>query len=101
MKRLLPGLCCVLLLSAIGPVPSASAHWWSFHRHHKDAASSASEPTPAPAPAPAPKPKAKRSWFHHEHQQQPVAQNGVTTTPGPRSVGWWHKTPGPAGAGAN
>ena len=110
MKRLLLGLCGVLLLSAIGPVPRASA-WWLWHRHHKNAAkpsASASDPaagtasTSAPAPAPSHMQKHSR-WWHHQHHDKAAtatAQNGVVTTPGPRSMGWWHKHPGPAGAGA-
>ena len=111
MKRLLLGLCGVLLLSAIGPVPRASA-WWLWHRHHKNtgkASASAGDPaaatasTPAPGPAPAPAHMQKRHWWNRQHHEKPsaaTAQNGVITTPGPRSVGWWHKGPGPAGAGA-
>jgi len=102
MKRLLLGLCGVLVLSAIGPVPRASA-WWLWHRHHKDAKTGANTPgtatSDATAPAPAPMQKHSR-WHRSHHQKAAVAQNGVMTTPGPRSVGWWHKQPGPAGAGA-
>ncbi|HUL34122.1 MAG TPA: hypothetical protein VL128_09590 [Candidatus Eisenbacteria bacterium] len=109
MKKILLGLCCALLLSAFGPVPSASA-WWLWHHHHKNPAPAASgssgttasaAPAPAPTPAPAPKPRHQHwGFWHHEKHEKAVVQNGVGTTPGPRSVGWWHKSPGPAGAGA-
>ena len=100
MKRLLLGLCGVLVLSAIGPVPRASA-WWLWHRHHKSAANASSGSGAEPVPAPAPAPMQKRSrWQHHRHEKASVAQNGVVTTAGPRSIGFWHKHPGPAGAGA-
>jgi hypothetical protein len=109
MKRLLPGLCCALLLSAFGPVPSASAHWFSWlHRHKNSANSNAPAPAPNSKPPKASKtpkgpkaPKAKKPW-HHREKAAPSANNGsVVTTPGPRSIGWRHKQPGPAGAGAN
>ena len=105
MKRLLPGLCCALLLSAFGPVPSASAHWWSWLHHHKNSASTNAAPAPNAKPPKAPKtpkaPKAKKTRHHHEKAARNDNNGSVVTTPGPRSIGWWHKQPGPAGAGAN
>jgi len=105
MKRLLPGLCCGLLLSALGPIPSASAGWWPWHRHSKSAsASSNSAPAPNPSESKAqksPKPPKEKKTKHHHEKAAKVDNAGVVTTPGPHSVGWWHKQPGPAGAGAN
>jgi|GEM_PF-2756217 hypothetical protein len=101
MKRFLPGLCGALLLSAFGPVPRASA-WWFWHHHRKDSGTVAASANAGATPAPAPKPKPQhRGFWHHEKHEKVATQNGVVTTPGPSSVGWWHKTPGPTGAGAN
>jgi hypothetical protein len=97
MKRLLFVICCVLVLSTFGPISAASASAWPFHRHHKDPA--------AANAAPAEKPKKAKS--HREKSQakareksarQEVAAN---VSPGPKSVGWFRQTPGPAGAGAH
>jgi hypothetical protein len=103
MKRLIPGLCCALLLSVFGPVPSASAHWWSWHNHGKKSSSGSTAPEPGSKSKPPKKQKApkEKKQKHHREKTARTDNNGVVTTPGPRSVGWWHKQPGPAGAGAN
>jgi hypothetical protein len=64
-----------------------------FHRHKKEAAKT----TMASAAKP------KRSFLHRgeptrEEAARSEAAYGMT---GPRSVGFWHKGPGPAGVGAN
>ena len=102
MKRLLLVVCFALALGALGPVSAASTGTiWPLHRHHKDK---------APAAAKVEKPKksqsdsGKRSLFHRGKSQDTAraesarAEAGVS--PGPKSVGWRHQTPGPAGAGA-
>jgi len=100
MKRLLLLLCCATLFSVIGPVPSASASWWPWHHHSKNSGSG-SPHAPKPSKSKSPKaPKAKKEKHHHQKAAK-TDNAGVGTTPGPRSVGWWHKQPGPAGAGAN
>jgi hypothetical protein len=92
MKKLLPGLCLALVLSAVGPVPNASARDWWWHRHHKDNNSGDAKPTH--------KEKTKKSWFHH-HEKANKTQDVTAFNAGPRSVGHWHPMPGPAGYGAN
>jgi hypothetical protein len=92
MKRLLLAVCCALALCTFGPVPTASALGWPWHRHHKDSANSNSGHHE----------KAKKSRHHREKSQDPSApqQSAAGVSPGPRTVGWWHPGPGPAGAGA-
>lgn len=98
MKKLLLAACFALALGMLGPVSAAAGPGWPFHRHHKDN---------APAPAKAEKPaKSKKSLFHRQKSQDKAreksarAEVAAGVSPGPKSVGWRHQTPGPAGAGA-
>lgn len=93
MKRLLVLLSCALFLCIAAPVASAAPdiRLWP-HKHHKEA----SETTEAP------KPKTKKSLLHRakpsrEDSAHSEATYGMT---GPKSVGWLHHQPGPAGYGA-
>jgi hypothetical protein len=89
MKRLFLVFAAALLWAALSPAPT-SAGIWPFGHHSKVK----SEEKPPKQH----KEKTKRSWFHHEHHQRNTA--GPLYTSGPKSIGWWHKTPGPAGAGS-
>jgi hypothetical protein len=98
MKKLLLAACFALALGMLGPVSAAAGPGWPFHRHHKDN---------APAAARAEKPaKSKKSLFHRQKSQDKArekparAEVAAGVSPGPKSVGWRHQTPGPAGAGA-
>jgi hypothetical protein len=98
MKKLLLAACFALALGMLGPVSAAAGPGWPFHRHHKDS---------APAAARAEKPaKSKKSLFHRQKSQDKAreksarAEVAAGVSPGPKSVGWRHQTPGPAGAGA-
>ena len=93
MKRLVLVLSCALCLSATAPLASASTDIRIWHRKHKD----------SPKSTEAPKPKAERTFLHrakptHEQAARSEASFGMT---GPKSVGWRHPQPGPAGFGAN
>jgi len=96
MKKLLLAICFVLVLSILGPVSVASGHDWPWHRHAKDPAA-----TKAEKPA-----KTKKPFFHRGKSQDKARENSAHeevaagVSPGPKSVGWRHQTPGPAGAGA-
>ena len=92
MKRLLLVLSWTLCLSAAAPLARASADIRFWHRKHKD----------APKTAEAPKPKVKKTFLHRakpsrEQAARSEAAYGMT---GPKSVGWRHRQPGPAGVGA-
>jgi hypothetical protein len=98
MKKLFLAACFALALGMLGPVSAAAGPSWPFHRHHKDK---------APAAAKAEKPaKSKKSLFHRQKSQDKAreksarAEAAAGVSPGPKSVGWRHQTPGPAGAGA-
>jgi len=97
MKRLLPALCVIALFTAFGPIPSAQAWWW--HHHAKSSsgssASSAAEPSSAKPSKP---PKHQKTPKAHKDKTQPGDGSHLYSIP--KSVGWWHKMPGPAGAGA-
>jgi hypothetical protein len=96
MKKLLLIAGFVLALGPLSLASAAAGPGWPFHRHHKDKA-------PAAPKAEKP-PKTKKSMFHRQksedkaREQSARAEAGVS--PGPKSVGWRHQTPGPAGAGA-
>jgi hypothetical protein len=90
MKRLLVIAACALVFAAFGPVPAASAHWWPWKHHSKTAAANG-DTKPAKAK------KAKKSKAAREDNRSTGASGPLYTVP--KSVGWWHKGPGPAGAG--
>ncbi len=99
MKRLLLVICFTLALGALGPVSAATGSVWPFHRHHKDpAAAKASKPAKVKSE------KGKKSLFHRQKSQDKAREESARAeagvSPGPKSVGWRHQTPGPAGAGA-
>jgi len=99
MKRLLLVICFTLGLGALGPVSAATGSVWPFHRHHKDpAAAKASKPAKVKSE------KGKKSLFHRQKSQDKAREESARAeagvSPGPKSVGWRHQTPGPAGAGA-
>ena len=95
MKKFLLATCFTLALGTLSSA-AAAGPGWPFHRHHKDKA-------PAAAKAEKP-PKTKKSMFHRQKSQdkarEQAARSEAGVTPGPKSVGWRHQTPGPAGAGA-
>jgi hypothetical protein len=98
MKKLLLATCFTLALGTLGSASAAAGPGWPFHRHHKDKA-------PAAAKAEKP-PKTKKSMFHRQKSQDKAREQSARqeaaagVSPGPKSVGWRHQTPGPAGAGA-
>ena len=88
----LPLLLCLLALCVVAPVAGAATNIPFWHRHKKDHATIATTQ----------KPKTKRSFLHHarptrEEDARAEATYGMS---GPRSVGFWHPQPGPAGVGA-
>jgi len=96
MKKFLLATCFTIALATLSSASAAAGLNWPFHRHHKDK---------APAAAKAEKPaKNKKSMFHRQKSQDKAREESARTeagvTPGPKSVGWRHQTPGPAGAGA-
>jgi hypothetical protein len=101
MKKLLLATCFTLALATLGPVSAAAGPIWPLHRHHKDKAPAAAKPE---HPKKDKAEKSKKSLFHRQKSQDKAreqsarAETGVS--PGPKSVGWRHQTPGPAGAGA-
>jgi hypothetical protein len=96
MKKLLLATCFTIALGTLSSVSAAAGPSWPFHRHHKDKA-------PAAAKTEKP-PKTKRSMFHRQKSQdkarESAARQEAGVSPGPKSVGWRHQSPGPAGAGA-
>ena len=93
MKRLILIVSCTLAMSAAGPITSASADIRFWHRHHKDAAKTSV----------APEAKSTKTSRHHSKltREQAAREEATYGMPGPKSVGWWHTYPGPAGVGAN
>lgn len=93
MKRLLWIVSCVLFLSVVGPISSASADIRFWHRHHKDAAKTSA----------APEAKAKKTSRRHSKskREQAAREEATYGMTGPKSLGWRHPYPGPAGYGAN
>ena len=85
MKRLLLAFVAVFFLISVGPLPVASARSWWPHSHRKG--------SPAVTKQKGKKSKASREE-HGRSNSDPLYSV-------PRSVGWWHKQPGPAGAGVN
>jgi hypothetical protein len=93
MKRTLVVLGFALCLSAAVPSVSASTDIRFWHRNHKD-------PTKTNVPR---EPKAKRTLLHRAKASREQAAHSEATfgMSGPKSVGWRHPQPGPAGVGAN
>jgi hypothetical protein len=83
MKRLLPVLACACVLAILAPTSVSARHWWP-HRSKSKAATTPKDTTK--------KTKAGREK-HRDSGTEPLYSV-------PKSVGWWHKGPGPAGAGA-
>jgi hypothetical protein len=96
MKKLLLIAGFVLALGTLSSASAAAGPGWPFHRHHKDKA-------PAAPKAEKP-PKTKKSMFHRQKSQDEAREQSARAeagvSPGPKSVGWRHQTPGPAGAGS-
>jgi len=94
MKRLLLVLAAALVWAVCSPAP-VSASWWPFG-HHSKAKSASAESQPVH------KEKAHHSFFrrHERAQKEQRTDSNPLYTTGPKSVGWWRKTPGPAGAGS-
>jgi hypothetical protein len=92
MTRLLVVLSSAFLLSVAAPSGSASTNIRLWHRSHKEASETAA----------APKPKAKRSLLHRSKASRDQAAHSEATfgMTAPKSVGWRHPEPGPAGFGA-
>ena len=99
MKRLLLVLAAGLLLAIFGPVPAVAAHrWWPWGHHSHSKPTNASS-NPAPAAATPKNPKAKKQKKDKVHHEKHSGGNEPLYTV-PKTVGWWHKGPGPAGAGS-
>ena len=99
MKRLVLLLSCLLFLSVAAPLANAATDVRFWHRKHKDAVKSAD----ASDPAGASKPKPKRTLLHRSKptREQSAHSEVAYGMTGPKSVGWRHPQPGPAGVGAN
>ena len=92
MKRSLLVLSCALCLCAPAMSASSSIDPRFWHRHHKDSNKTAA----------APKAKEKKSFLHRGKPSRDEAARSEATygMTGPKSVGWRHPEPGPAGFGA-
>jgi hypothetical protein len=92
MNRLLLAACCAVWLSAAASAASASTDIRLWPHHHKDS-------NKASVPA---KPKEKHGFLHRGKGSREQAARSETSNgmPGPKSVGWRHPQPGPAGVGA-
>ena len=85
----------VCLSTAASSDAATDVRFW--HRKHKDSLNAAaSEPTKAPQP------KTKRSLLHRTKpsREQAARSEAAFGMAGPKSVGFLHPQPGPAGAGA-
>jgi hypothetical protein len=101
MKRLILALCGALFL-ALGPLPVVSAHGWPWHHHAKSDATTKSTNSkgganPGPAGVGATQ-KTKKAKARHEKRQHNKSTPLYSI---PKSVGWFHHGPGPAGAGSH
>jgi hypothetical protein len=85
MKRLTFALSAALLLGTVGPLPTVSARDWWWHHH--------SNPGPAGVGANSKVKRTKTQRGSRVHGKLEALYNS------PKSVGWWHKGPGPMGAG--
>jgi hypothetical protein len=95
MKRLLLVAACAMVFAAFGPVPAASANWWPWKHHSKAAAANSDADSKAAKPAKAK--KAKKSKAARDNNSSTGSSGPLYSIP--KSVGWWRKGPGPAGAG--
>lgn len=91
MKRLLAVLSCAMFLSVAVPSANAAGGGIRLWPHHKDS-SKAAEASKKPK-----KNLLHRSKASRDEVARSEATNGMT---GPKSVGWRHPEPGPAGYGA-
>ncbi|MGB7495596.1 MAG: hypothetical protein WBR26_12770 [Candidatus Acidiferrum sp.] len=86
MKRLILGLCAVMLL-AFGPVPKVSAGWWHHHSSPNVAGVGSSN-------------NVKKTKAHREKQGR-VKAEPLYSKPKSRRIGWGRQSsPGPMGAGS-
>lgn len=84
MKRSFLGLIAAALFAILGPVPIASAHdWWWWHH---------SSPKPAGVGA-------DSKYKHTKSAKAPQMSKPIALFTTPKSIGFWHKSPGPMGAG--
>ena len=92
MKRLLLVVSCELCMSTAAPLARASTDIRFWPRKHKD----------APKTAEAPKAEKKKTFLHRAKPSREQAARSEATygMTGPKSVGWRHPQPGPAGVGA-
>jgi len=99
MKRLLLVLFAALLLGVHSPSPATARGWpWGHHSKSKSASAAAAPADAEAAPKKSSKPKnAKTPKAKHEKHQQASGDHLYSM---PKSVGWLHKGPGPAGAGS-
>jgi len=79
MKRLLLLLTCAIVLSTAAPLAA-------FPGPKGQGSGSA--------------PKHRWFSFHRSHKKKAQRENHDSLQKFPKSVGWWHHGPGPAGAGA-
>jgi len=98
MKRSVLVLTCAIFLSAAAPLANAATDIRLWHRKHKDSPKN----TAAPEPIEAPKPKTKRTFLHRAKpsREQAARSEAAFGMTGPKSVGFRHPQPGPAGVGA-
>ncbi len=96
MKRLFLALGAACLFTAFGPVPVVSAHWWWHHHSKSSNANAAANAEANPAPKKSKPQKAHKEKHRHQGMNKPEHLYNS-----PKSVGWWHKGPGPMGAGSN
>jgi hypothetical protein len=84
-------LSCALFLSVVTPSARAATDIPFWHPHHKNHAETGE----------AHKPKADRKLFHRSKPSREQAARSEATfgMVGPKSVGWRHPEPGPAGFG--
>jgi len=98
MKGSILLLTCAVCLSVAASSASAASDVRFWHRKHKDSPKS----TAVTEPSEAPEAKSKRTFLHRikpsrEQEAHSEAAYGMT---GPKSVGFRHPEPGPAGFGA-
>ena len=92
MKRLLLVLSCALFFASACPAAGNSIDVRFWHRNHKDSSKTTDASTP----------KEKRGLLHRIRPSREQAAHSEATygMTGPKSIGWRHAEPGPAGYGA-